>query len=299
MKKISILTAVICLVFSTQAQLTTHSLYIGFANGISSLHHKPQIGSEKLKWACQTGIGYTYLYNNTVGFSVGLEYAYSQNEYRLSSLSQMFETGDFEGEIFLQKNTLKNYTEKQRIHYLNIPFMFRYEFNSFFLEVGPILGFNLATQASGEADFVKVSGYYYDAIEDFENIIELGFMSTSDYKATNKLKLGVNLAAGLEFGYFFSIFNSGKLGLSMVFQYGLLNLAKQSDTKEFIDTKEVNGIAQIHVNSMANSRLNPTSSNPIVGKMNPLILGLKISYRFQINSLAKYTFYKRGIEEAR
>lgn len=288
MKKIPIIVLFLIAVIPGYGQEMEHAISVSFTNGLSGTLYKPAIGTQKQSWGYQGGVDYsgvfgTLLSESKFGFSIGVAYASMKNKYTLPEFSQAYNAIDIDGESYLHKDKISNYKETQTFGYLNIPIMFRWELNPIYIEIGPIVGFNIYSKVKNSAKTVNTSGAYEQAIEDFENIPQLGFFTINDYTGELKPKLGFNLAAGLEFGYFYDM-KAGQFGISLLCQYGLLNINKENTRTEFFQTINSDRVRELSINSVLTSELDPIANTPIVKKINPIMFGLKLQYRFKLGN---------------
>lgn len=275
------------------AQKADHAISISFANGLSSMLYKPAVGTQKLSWGFQAGIDYSLVFwgdaseensgsKSKFGFSVGAVYAQTKNKYTLPEVSQSYSTIDIDNETYLHKDYVLGYKETQNIGYINIPVMFRWEMNHIYIEAGPIMGINIYSNVKNSASLVKTSGFYEQAVEDFEKVPELGFFTIEKYVGQIRPKFGLNLAAGIEIGYVYDM-SAGQIGISLFCQYGFLNLRKNEDVRNFIETTNTDekGRRILTINSSLNSELRPNTSST-VEKINSIAAGIKIQYRFKL-----------------
>ncbi|MEG1805333.1 MAG: hypothetical protein RR190_00830 [Bacteroidales bacterium] len=289
MKKILSFIFLLLYIAQLKAQTAPHTLSLGFTNGVSSMSYKPNFGKNTTQWGFQVDLSYSYMFdafkntNHRFGLSFGASFLYAKNKYILPNYTQSYNAIDIEGETYLHKLVLEKYREVQNINYINFPILFRWEFMPWYVEVGPVIGFNVISTSSIDVDLIKTSGLYPDAIEEFENVPPLGFLTSKNYMADAKLKLGLNLAAAFEVGYLFDM-KTGQFGVALYCQYGFMNLHNNKKYTHFIQTADINNQIE-HLVSPVIGSLNPASDTPIVGKMNPFIFGIKVQYRIKIQNL--------------
>ena len=167
---------------------------------------------------------------------VGYQYLASNAEYAVSGTDVLMY--DTQGKEMLMHYEFNRAVDWQNFSFVNIPIIFGYYYNGFYLGGGPKLGFGV--------NLVEISDLYYTTSATYNQYIEdfVGmpnhYYTTSKESCREKLNFNISLGAIFEIGYdFFELINSGhttysSLKLSVFAEYMFLNLGSDNDNKSLL-----------------------------------------------------------------
>jgi len=246
-----------------------HEFSINGGVGLSALNYKLSAGKKNLGFGGDCGLGYSYFFKEQWGFGTGVDFGFYNAKAKLDNV-QVITSGlqDSENDRFDMYSTLKNYTEKQKAIFLNIPLMLQFQtkgIQKFYANAGVKIGFPLSSKFRVSDAEITNKGYY----PDYDNWLEMPafacFGTFSDYNSTGKLKLGLTAMLTLEVGGKWKLSEKVTLYTGIYFDYGLNNSLKDKD-QPFVNYSNSHP-AEFTTNSALPS---------LTDKINPMAVGLKL-----------------------
>jgi hypothetical protein len=257
--------------------------------GLSGLKYSLDNGDTKQKFGGNIGIGYHYFFNQKFGLVTGLELSFLSSEGSFDSMSDTYKTTDSEGESFNFSSTVRNYEERQRATYLNIPIMGQYQMpvtgmHQFYGMLGVKIGIPLSAKYKTSGASLAASGFYpqYGANDpiNIDQVISSGFGNFTSNPVDETLKLNVSFMLAAEAGMKWYLNETMSLYTGAYIDYGLNDVSKKHD-KEFMIYDAVNPTRYTN-NSLLEAQYTPGAATlEVVDKVVPISFGLKVRLAFK------------------
>ncbi|MDP5077223.1 MAG: hypothetical protein NWQ19_03965 [Nonlabens sp.] len=219
-------------------------------------------------WSIHSGLGISYIQTgNTVG-----------------SYRDVENTTDQEGESFEFRYNLTNYEEKQQSVLLSIPVSVQYETSGnqtrFYSKLGASANFFVGSKSTGSANSLVTSGYFERFNGELTAPRFAGFGTFENIEFTDKdLEIKPSYNAFVELGVKEQITTGHWLYIGAFVEYGLNDLSDNQGSS-LIQYNQNQPIDFIN-NSVLNAS-NQTTGEPFLGKINLMMIGLRINYDFGI-----------------
>lgn len=259
------------------------------AGGLSALKQKMEINDSKSKRNVggNLGLGYSYLFNKSIGVNTGFEFALYISESHIDILRGKEVVNDGY-EDFEFRYTVNNYKESQNATYLNIPIMVQYQLQtsskySFYGALGAKIGIPISSKYKVKDSKIKTVGFYEEygegALVEGPTFRGLGSFEGASSKRNLDLKMAYMLS--MEAGVKYSLPKQLSLYSGFYFDYGLNDINKQnSDKSVFLGYNEVNP-EEFITNSIFTSQYQRLGKEKaIVTKVVPMAIGLKVRLAF-------------------
>jgi len=288
MKKIFILN--LLLLCSIHAQdLHEFSLHIG--GGLSTLRYNPTLGEQSNNFDKQFGFGYSFFLTPWFGFTTGMEFAFYSAEFKLKNYEMIYPARDLEENVFfIFHSNLLNYTEKQSVIMLQIPFMLQFQTDGgYYVLAGAKAVIPVSDGSINSKGDLENSGYYEEEnceyyISDCKGqpqVEENKWSSTRGFglfkgKKTESLeKFKKAWFVSMEMGKKWRFEDGLSLYTGVYFDYGLNSILKRRSVENLSQMVEYNSKnpPNFTMNGIFNSQWD---QNKFVNKVMPMAIGIKV-----------------------
>ncbi|PKD19486.1 hypothetical protein APR41_16125 [Salegentibacter salinarum] len=237
----------------------------------------------KLENGFGLGAKYAYYFSENWSLGTGAEFQYMEGSIFVPAIQGAFMTQDAEADAFEFRYQADNFSENQKVYFLNIPLQIQYEslgLTRFYAAAGVKVGLGLASEYNTYATSLETSGYYpqYDVEltdPEFAGFGEFGAVNN----AKSELDLKTNFVAHLESGVKFMLENRQSLYMGIFLDYGLNDIKPDTSGQRLVDYNAQNP-TEFAFGSVLFSR-NDMNSEPYVDEVRTLAIGLKVQYAFQ------------------
>ena len=243
----------------------------------------------------QLGVGYEMRLHG-FWFATGVDFQLLNYTSKLSILETLdaYSGIDDQGKSFKAQYELDKMRGTERLLFANVPLMFGfYHRNDFYIGLGVRLGYTIYSYAQTTLAYVT-SGDYSSShyVDDFENMPTHGF---GDFETTHRNNIGYKFryALAAEIGYdILSIArqisnqNRNAIKLSVFAEYGLSNMVSKSSNPVYDPVyNPISPVTPNHFN-LNDIKTIPylTSSKAFKHKANPLYVGIKLTWMFEMNT---------------
>lgn len=260
--------------------------------GLSGLKYSLDNGDTKQKFGGSVGVGYNYFFTKNVGLLTGVELSFLSSEGSFASLSDAYAAIDGDVEPFNFSYTVRNYEERQRAMYLNIPVMGQYQMpvigsHQVYVALGVKIGIPLSAKYKTNGASLATSGFYpqYDANDpiNIDQAVSAGFGNFTSNPVDESIDLKVAFMLAAELGMKWYLNESVSLYTGAYLDYGLNDVSKKHD-KEFMIYDALNPTRYVN-NSLLEARYTPngigTHTVDMVDKIVPLSIGVKLRLAFK------------------
>ncbi len=203
--------------------------------GLSSLLYSPSEGDVKGRTGWSLGLGYDYNLNKMLALHTGLEYTFYSGKLEIDNILYGYDIPSpypniNESYTFIVDGF--DYTEKQTLHYLNIPVMAKLTLPiggfGFYAMGGFKFGIPLSAKYKGEFENVTTSAYSAYSNQWHENEPDHGFSDYYNMETDGQFDIKLQTALALEAGLSFQFPHGGKVYAGLFLDYGLNNVLKNS-----------------------------------------------------------------------
>ena len=237
---------------------------------------------------CGGAIGVGYEFRNS-GFwtSVGVQMSFHRSSLVMDEYTRDFNGFDTQGKATIFHYRV-NQTDEQEWNFIDVPILFGYYIQGFYIGLGPKLSYalNPTTHSYGSYN-LSATNVEYNVT--FQNMPEHGYTDYSfDARTANRMNVGVSLIG--EIGYdVLSMLGSRSrwcnvLKVGFYFEYGLNNFAGKWETEQQNITPNPNNATQATVSPYINA-LNGR-------RMVPFYAGLKVTYMIGGSRTARVGFHR-------
>ena len=247
---------------------------------IEQEHSKPGFGGE-------LGLGYTYYFNKTMGFSLGLEAERFAGSIAMKTFSfdQQIQTPPGLSGRFLLQARYDDFKEKQTALLLQIPVMLQFQFpvnekNFFFLGTGIKAGFPVSSKWNQNIGSLTTTGYSDYTGQQYENMPSHGFSTFSSINASGKLELKNLVLLAFEGGLKFAVAEGKILYTGVFFDYSLNDMYKAADKTALLEYNNASPADYLH-KSILTSNLYTNAEG-----IKPFAVGIKIKIGIGIRGKA-------------
>jgi len=270
------------------AQDNKHELSVYVAGGLSTLSYEPAIGDKSNGTGGNVGIGYTYFLTENWGLNTGVEFSLYNAKMKREAFNdvQRYLVDPSDDELYDFYSAIKNYEEKQKAMYINIPLMLQFQHgqkNKWFISAGVKLGIPVTGKYKSSASEITNKGYFYDTGNWGETQEFMGFGTYADYSNDENVDFKISCLFSAEAGMKWGLTEKMSLYTGAYFDYGLNDIVKDGHKRSFtrlVETTE--GIKTLN-NSILNSSIgysNNTFTQELTDKVIPLAIGLKVRLSF-------------------
>ena len=291
MKKFIIIISLSFLGISASGQ---HEFSVHGCGGLSTLGYNPAAGNQHNGFGGHFGLGYGYFFTPKWSLLTGAEFALYNSKFKLPDLSTESPAHDnYHGIDFNFRSTVKDYEEKQRGGFLQIPLMARYTSGIFYVAGGGKIGFPLSGKTSGKTGSIKNEGEYPNEPPSYaeEELWFRGFgtFPNKDYpnrNYDNSLDFNIAFLLSLETGFKFALTEKMSLYTGAYLDYGLNSIYKSSSASEaFVAYRNPSGDdsrnAGFDLNSVFCSQYaQDGASHKFTDKVSPMAVGIKLRLAF-------------------
>jgi hypothetical protein len=298
MKKLILITAALLTVQTVHTQDTVfpvHEVGISAGTGLSTLLYKRtgENGAVKAGAGGVFSFDYAYGFNRNWAIVTGVSLLYSQQQAESKSINQGFEqTYEFEPGVFttlILNSTLKNWIEKQKALFLQIPIMARYQSSlkgktQYYVALGGKVGFNVLNNYKAYADMLVTEGIFDEFKQVLTDIPNHNFVTINNVEYRGKGKnFTPNFSIAFEAGVKQTITSNTRLYVGLFCEYGVNNLngsgrhaAPESESSLVSYQPDNSGIFNyvglLQSNTMKNNSVNLLSA------------GLKLRFTFYLSN---------------
>lgn len=217
------------------------------------------------------GIEYTYYFANNFGVSVGAEYQRSGATANTETISEAYQTTDYEDESFEYRYTMSKITEKQTMGFVNIPLLVVYQNQQygFYIKAGAKVGLPISSKFNASY-LLNASGYYQQYNGELFDPAFMGFGDLGRINAGgNNIDTKPSYILSFELGAKQPM-NIGNLYAGVFIDYGINNMIQQGKHPIVYNTN--NSGVDFNYNSLLNSNY--------ADNLKTLAIGIKIRYAF-------------------
>ncbi len=270
------------------AQDSKHEISVYVAGGLSTLSYDPAFGDRSNGIGGNIGVGYTYSLTENLGINTGIEFSLYNAKMKRESFNDVMQqlVDPSDEELYDFYSNVKNYEEKQKAMYINIPLMLQFqhgEEHKWFLAAGVKLGIPVSGKYKSSASEVTNKGFFYDTENWGETQEFMGFGTYTDYSNDEDIDFKVACLFSAEAGMKWRLTDKMSLYTGAYFDYGLNDIAKDSSDKSFTKLVETSEGIQYSNNSILDSSIGYSSNTlrqEIVDKVIPMAVGLKVRLSF-------------------
>jgi len=286
--KLSVLFVLIISASTIFAQDNKHEVSVHVAGGLSTLDYEPAFGDHKNGVGGNFGIGYTYYFVKNLGINTGVEFSLYNSKMKKESFNNVLKPliDPSDGELYDFYSSIKNYEEKQKAMYIQVPIMLQYENgdkNKWFVSAGIKLGIPVKGKYKSSASEITNKGFFHDTSNWGETQEFMGFGTYSNYKNDEDIDFRVACLFSMELGMKWGLTDKMSLYTGAYFDYGLNDIVKGGHGKNFIKIEETNeGLNAIN-NSILNSSIGYSSNTflqELTDRVVPMGVGLKLRLSF-------------------
>ncbi len=187
--------------------------------------------------ASTIGMGYDAKITDQWFFFTGLNFSYYSGKTKITDFADQYPLtpSPYPAEDFLFSINVYGIEEKQKVSYLTIPIMLRYNYplnnnNSMFYGMGGFkIGFPVAGKAVFSFDEITTEGYSKYSQQTHKNEPDHGFSSSYNLSSSQKIKLNPSLSLAVEAGIGWKLTNIYHLNIGGYIDYGFTNIAKKTN----------------------------------------------------------------------
>jgi hypothetical protein len=267
---------------SVQAQ---HEVSIYGADGLSALQYTTTQGKVDPGTGGFSGIGYSYIFSPKWGINTGLEAALYSASWKANELTgssrEVYDYGGRREDMFFNA-TYRNYREKQRAMYLQIPLMLQFCFsegNTFYAAAGVKAGIALSGSSKITADELITSAYFPETQQTFTGMPEYGYTTKTPFAYSPKYDMGFNLSLSAEAGYRLKLGGKTALYAGLYVDYGVLNVLPSQKNGALV-YRPTGDLTDFSYNSILKAA-NQDGENQ-VDKLNLFSVGVKFKFAFKM-----------------
>ena len=231
-----------------------------------------------------SGVGYLYNFKKKWGISSGVALQYLEGGLSGITLNDNYNAIDSEGEEFEFRYTITNYSEMQKLYFINVPIKLQFEtegITRFYASGGVKIGFLIDSKYELSGRNLSTSGYYsqYDV-----ELKKPEFAGFGDFGVINKsgsdLDLKTNIVLSFESGAKFMLEYNKAFYIGAFIDYGLTNIKADKSDKNLLAYNSKNP-TDFKNNSLLVSRNSQNAIN-YVEEIKTLAFGFKMRYAFQL-----------------
>jgi len=234
MKKNIILLLVVLNSLSLSAQVA-HEIIIQGGGGYSTLGYKPSTGKHGGGYGGECGLGYTCIFGEQWGVYAGIATGFYNAIAKLDGATIVTPNlRDNEGDRFDMYTTFTQSDEVQNATFLNIPVMMQFQTKGarkFYALAGVKVGIPLGGKYKMKDVNLSNAGYYPELDNWFNSQTFAGFGDFANKNTEGKLAFKTTVMLALEAGMKWKVGNIASLYAGVYFDYGLTNIAKESDAQ--------------------------------------------------------------------
>jgi hypothetical protein len=262
---------------TVQAQSQYDSeLNISLGAGSSALKYQMEQGKSKSGTGWELGVSYAHFFSRTIGVSLGLEAEMFGSSIDMKNIAyeQQIQPPPGLSGFFLLQADYNTFKEKQTAVMLQIPVMLQFQFPVskkafFFLGTGIKAGIPVSSKWNQTAQ-LTTTGYSEYTGQQYVNIPNHGFSTSSDVNASGKLELKSPVMLALEGGLKFGMGEGKHLYTGVFLDYGLNDIYKMSANTALL---EYNNDSPANYNYKS---ILTTSQYSAPGGIKPFAVGIKI-----------------------
>ncbi len=269
-----------------EKQTTPHEFMFNASGGLSTLQYSVSTGSRSSSFGGGFGLGYTYNFTETWGFTTGLDLAFYNSTFKADAVSESYEIPSppitptpppGSDTRFFIHGDYASYEEKQSAMYLNIPLMAQYSLpvakNQFYAAAGFKFGIPLTSTYKADATSLAVTGESKYTGETYTDE-SLGFRILANPSYDGDLDLKFTCMLALEAGMKWRLTDRLQLYTGAYFDYGLNNIYTPSGNTMVVYK---GATAPYSYNSALQSATNGVG----VDKINLMTIGIKARIAFR------------------
>jgi len=287
-KKLSIIFVLIISASTIFAQDSKHQVSVYVAGGLSTLDYEQALGDKTKGVGGNVGIGYTYFLFENFGINTGVEFSLYNAKIKREKFNNVLKPviDPSDGELYDFYSAIKNYEEKQKAMYIQIPVMLHYEKgdkNKWFVSAGVKVGIPVKGTYKSSASEITNKGFFHDTSNWGETQDFMGFGTYENYTNDEDIDFRISCLFSAEAGMKWGLTDKMSLYTGAFLDYGLNDIVKGGHERNFIkliDTPE--GQRSIN-NSIMNSSIGYSKNaftQELADKVKPLAVGLKLRLSF-------------------
>lgn len=281
-KPFAVITSLLVLSFNTYGQKKKHEFSIAVGGSTSFIDYDLKNGEQLNKDGNNFGIRYAHYLNKNWSLSLGAEYQTYQSSANFSSLKENYTTTDSDGDSFDFRYMATNFTENQKLAYVNIPITVQFETSGktkFYALAGAKIGFNVKGEYQTSIENLTTSGYYPQYNVELFAPYFAGFGSYDNIKSEKgKLTTDISYSAIIESGLKQTLGKKTSIYAGLYLDYGLNSIS---------DKKEKSNLIQYPAEIPVDFKYKSVFDSPYVSNAKLISYGFKIRLAFDAYSSTK------------
>lgn len=260
------ITIVLILLFCSmlQAQEKQQYLHLTVGGGLHNLSYDLQNGTQSGRFGNSINAGYSYFFNQHWGVQSGLGLQWFNARSTINYFSAIPQV-DTDGESFEFRANYKDWQEKQRALFMDIPLTLQYRHAlsskiSLQGSAGGKISIPISTRFKTTGGSITTTGYYAQLNAELSDLPEYGFATITD-SYNGKLSLRPSYMAIADLGGLYTLSPKIDLYVGAYVNYGLNNVLK-ADSKEIF---QLDGVYNGVLASTQTTKVTPVSVGIKVG----------------------------------
>lgn len=270
------------------AQDNKHEVSVYVGGGLSTLSYEAAIGDKSNGAGGNFGIGYTYFFAENFGINTGLEFSLYNAKIKREGFNNVLQNliDSSDGEKYDFYSSVKNYEEKQKAMYINIPLMIQFQYgkkNKLYASTGVKIGIPVSGKYKSSASEITNKGYFHDTENWAENQEFRGFGTYTNYSNDEDIDFRVACIYSAELGMKWGLTDKMALYTGAYIDYGLNDIVKGGHNQDFSKLIETADGINVVNNSFLNSSIGYSSNTlrqELTDKVIPMTVGIKVKLSF-------------------
>jgi outer membrane protein OmpA-like peptidoglycan-associated protein len=206
-----------------------HEFSLSVGGGLSTLMYDIAPGAQHNRAGGLFGLDYRFFFNPRWGLATGFEFAFYNARYQLNDHNVEYQAIDLDGDPFLFRSAMRDYTERQNAAMLQIPLMLQFQTGArhkFYAAAGAKAAFPLNAKYGAAAKELFNTGFYAHENSLYDTQTFMGFGRFTDVKGSGTFALNAAFFAAAEAGIKWKLNNKWSLYSGVYFDYGLNNIVE-------------------------------------------------------------------------
>jgi hypothetical protein len=225
---------------------TNQCLRFGMGTGLFSLNYNMNGVKSKLKLGFSGKANYTYFFHPHWGIGTGIEISMSSTDGFIDGAKVSFEGKiDDENDEFRKDIYFRDWHEKQKIIFAEIPVVFNYQYDfglrkrrKMYINIGAKIQIPLSANYEVTQGELEVQGYYAKWNVTLFGLPNHGFGRESHKKLAGPIAVPLNIAATAAIGFSFEVSPLMDVFLGASFDYGFMNLKSTDEGNILYEDKD-------------------------------------------------------------
>jgi hypothetical protein len=223
---------------------------VGGGAGLFSLNYNNDGINSKVKLGYSGKVGYSYYFRPHWGIGTGVAVSMCSTDGFLDGAKISFAGKiDDEGDEYRKDIYFRDWHERQRILFAEIPLLLHYQYDfglrkrrKIYIDMGVKLQLPLLSNYEVTRGELEIQGYYAKWNVTLFGLPNHGFGTEKGQKSAGKLSLPMNIAATVAIGFSFEVSKKVDVYIGGIFDYGFINLKSVNEGDLLYEDK--NGILQ-------------------------------------------------------